>query len=60
MREKEYVCACCGETFEHEDDWTEEDVNKEFEEKFGRAVTENDAVVCDDCYQQIMEQEENQ
>jgi hypothetical protein len=40
-----------------ENGWTDEQARQEFADKFGRPVNKSDAVVCDDCYRMIMEEE---
>jgi cytochrome c1 len=49
----EYVCAACGGTFRTT--WTDEEAVADSVKVFGVQPTpESSAVICDDCYQQMM------
>jgi hypothetical protein len=48
-----YRCACCGQTFEK--GWSDAEAQAEAAQAFGVTTTENCALVCDDCYQDLME-----
>lgn len=48
-----YTCAHCGGTFER--GWTDEEAQAESVQNFGvRGDAPGMALVCDDCYQEIM------
>jgi len=56
MKEDEYKCSSCLEVFKlvRDENWSNEHAVEEFENSFGRKKTEDDAIVCDDCYKKIM------
>lgn len=56
MTDSEYTCACCKETFLK--DWSDEEAEAECEKLFPGYNRENQVVVCDDCYQKIMQHRE--
>lgn len=50
-----YKRECCGGgKFEDPNDWTDDDAIREFKRGFPMARIENAAVICDDCYNQMM------
>jgi len=55
MKDNEYQCSMCGETYEK--GWTEEEARKEQNDN-GWSDLDCD-LVCDDCYNQIMRHMEN-
>jgi hypothetical protein len=56
-KNKEYKCDVCGKVFQGL--WSDEEANEEFEKNFGKPVTEDDAVLCDDCYNKIIKPQFN-
>ena len=52
MSVETYQCAKCLETYEK--GWTDEEAEKEAEENFGFIEIEERAIICDDCYREIM------
>ena len=50
----EYTCDDCSETFEKTR--TDEEALKELEDNFGVIPKDQRAIVCDDCYNKIMNQ----
>jgi hypothetical protein len=55
FRDNTYICDECKGEFEYESDWSEEDALKEKENNFGNIPIENCGIVCDDCYNKIMQ-----
>ena len=53
MEKNEYKCAMCEGVFTK--GWTDEEAEKEAVENFGTMMAHDDdqAIVCDDCYQKI-------
>lgn len=51
MKDNEYKCSACGGVFEKA--WTDEEAQTEYAQTFDNN-TENQVIVCDDCYNQIM------
>jgi DNA-directed RNA polymerase subunit RPC12/RpoP len=50
-----YKCEQCKQEFESPDnEWTNDDALDEFHARFPNDSIENTAIVCDDCYNQIM------
>ena len=51
-----YRCERCHEDCEADDDWTDDDVQKEYEENFpiSHASGEELAEICDDCYNEMI------
>jgi DNA-directed RNA polymerase subunit RPC12/RpoP len=54
MITKTYKCAVCGGIFDSE--WTDEEAEAERQKNFGGEPKEDDALVCDDCYKEIIRQ----
>lgn len=52
MAEQRYVCEVCRKSFYS--DWVDEDAKAERRFNFGEERNLDDAVVCDDCYAEIM------
>lgn len=52
IKPNEYKCDACGGVFER--GWSNEDAKQEYKDKFGMEVREDDGIVCDDCYKQMM------
>jgi hypothetical protein len=53
MNKNEFTCCVCGNTYEKS--WSDEEAKEEFSEVFKSEFNEeNTAVVCDDCYKQMM------
>lgn len=52
-KKETYECEYCHGVFEFE--WTEEEALAEMQETFGELPEEDQAIVCDDCYNKIME-----
>jgi hypothetical protein len=50
----QFTCAACHETFDVDEDWTEEDKIAEYGETFGDRPLVDVDVVCDDCYPKIL------
>jgi len=51
---KEFTCNICGNVFESDPDWTEEERIEEMKQSFGYGTKkENCGVVCDDCYKKF-------
>lgn len=50
---REYVCAICRVKFVSE--WTDEEAKDELKEKFGETNIQECEVVCEDCYNKLME-----
>lgn len=48
----EYTCDNCGRTFEKT--WSDDDALAEATELFGEIPPEERAIVCDDCWREIM------
>lgn len=48
---KVFTCAMCDKEFEGA--WTDEEALTEMKENFGDVPEEDQAVICDDCYQAI-------
>lgn len=48
----EYRCECCGVVYEK--CRTDEEAMAEAEDIFGDALDDNPAIVCDDCWRQMM------
>ena len=57
MKDNEFKCEMCGEVYEKA--WTDEEAMKECEDDFGveMANSEDNAIVCDDCYQKMLPSE---
>lgn len=53
----EFKCAFCKEIYQNE--WSDEEAMKEFNEKFQNLKCKNLIVACDDCYKQILRLEES-
>lgn len=53
MNNKTFICAHCKEEFEF--DWSEEEAIEEKNKNFGDIDIKNCSIVCDDCYEKIME-----
>ncbi len=55
--EPRYVCQSCGLAFTRPDTWSDAQANAEARERFGVDHAEDPtmAVVCDDCYRQILD-----
>lgn len=50
-----YKCEKCKQEFESPDgEWTDSDARHEFDTRFPADSIENAAIVCDDCYNRIM------
>jgi len=47
-----YECSLCGDTFEFDDEWTDDDAQDERDENGW--VDVDCAIVCDDCYKLAM------
>lgn len=54
LKPNEYQCSECGEVYEN--GWTEEEAREEALKNFGKDDVSNMAVVCDDCYNEIIKQ----
>jgi hypothetical protein len=52
LKANEYQCSMCGGIFE--EGWSEEEATAELGETFPGASKASCAVVCDDCYKQVM------
>lgn len=52
LKANEYKCAQCGNVYEF--GWTEEEAKEECMKNFGTYNVKNMAIVCDDCYKEIM------
>ena len=52
MTTKTYICASCQE--EYETGWSDEEASIEFQQRFEGGDIHKAAVVCDDCYKEIM------
>ncbi len=52
MESNEYKCDNCGGVFTKA--WADEDAKEEYAAIFGRYVSEDDGIVCEDCYNRIM------
>ncbi len=53
MKENEYQCAICKGIFEC--GWTDEEAKAEADKNFGAERNhENDMVICDDCFKELM------
>lgn len=52
MTVKTYECANCHQ--EYETGWTDEEASMEFAERFEGGDIHDTAIVCDDCYKEIM------
>lgn len=50
---REYVCTICRVKFVSE--WTDEEAKEELKEKFGETNIQECEVVCEDCYNKLME-----
>ena len=50
--EKTFTCDSCGETFSMI--WSDEEASMEFEQRFEGGDISTAAVVCDDCYKEMM------
>lgn len=52
LKPDEYRCDMCQGVYKREpsDDYA----NAEFKQNFGREVTPDDGIICDDCYKRIM------
>jgi len=48
-----YNCDMCGEHFVS--GWSDEEAADEKQQNFGTRPREGDAIVCTDCYEQVME-----
>lgn len=53
LKPNEYKCAECGNVYEF--GWSDEEARAEAAKNFGESVAEHGAIVCDDCYNKIME-----
>ena len=52
MTTKTFTCDACGGTFDSE--WTDEVAAAEHEERWGVPPDEDAAVVCDECYKELL------
>jgi hypothetical protein len=53
---KEYTCALCKQTFQQEDDFTEEKALAKYVQEFGpQALLDEQVLLCHDCYQELIE-----
>lgn len=50
-----YTCECCNETHEWNDDFTEEEMRKEYTGNFpdDPDMKEELVIICDDCYKKM-------
>ena len=54
---RKYKCEECGKTFKQ--GWSDEEAKQEAKDTFGIKDCYDMAVVCDDCYKQIMKARHN-
>lgn len=52
MKNGEFKCACCGGEFEK--GWSDEEALAEAKTQFTQVELSDKAVVCDDCYKNLM------
>ena len=55
MKENEYQCAGCGGIFEK--DWPDKEAWEEHDRNFPGESHETAEIICDDCYQEMIEGE---
>jgi len=49
-----FYCEECKQTFDKGTDFTKDAQNDEFNQNFGRDISNDDASVCEDCFKKIM------
>ncbi len=56
MDKNQYTCENCNETYDYVNttEWNDEKAKQEFLNKFPNCPNKYSAIVCDDCYQEIM------
>ena len=52
MTTRQYTCQGCGRSFVSE--WTEEEKMQEMRDLWGNLPPEEQATVCDDCFQRLL------
>lgn len=53
LKDDEYECSCCRGVFKK--GWTDEEQQKEKDELFPDVALENCSIVCDDCFEKVMD-----